>query len=63
MCDQVTMAGSVGSMNAQRLLTAANTELSDKVEDLSRELWMRTWCRVSSCNSSNCAYNALLCSP
>ena len=37
----------VGSLKAQRLLTAANVEVPDKVEHLSRELWMRVWSRVS----------------
>ena len=37
----------VGSLKAQRLLTAANIEVPDKVENLSRELWMRVWSRVS----------------
>ncbi|XP_065916501.1 glutathione S-transferase kappa 1-like [Dysidea avara] len=34
-----------GSLKAQRLLTAANLELPDKVEAISRELWMRVWSR------------------
>ena len=35
-------------MKAQRLLTAANLELPDQVETISRELWMRVWSRVSN---------------
>jgi len=35
-------------LKAQRLLTAANLELPDQVETISRELWMRVWSRVSN---------------
>ena len=38
----------VGSLKAQRLLTAANIDLPDQVENISRELWMRAWSRVSN---------------
>ncbi|XP_065918247.1 glutathione S-transferase kappa 1-like isoform X2 [Dysidea avara] len=34
-----------GTTQAQQLLTAANLELPDKVEAISRELWMRVWSR------------------
>ena len=42
-----------GSLNAQRLLTVTSEELPHKVEQLSRELWMRVWSRVSSYESDN----------
>ena len=45
-----------GSLKAQRLLTAANVEVPDKVECLSRELWMRVWSRVSVHDSNNGAH-------
>ena len=38
----------VGSLKAQRLLTAASIDLPDQVETISRELWMRAWSRVSN---------------
>ena len=50
------MTGGVGSMNAQRLLVAANADLPGKIEHISRELWMRTWSRVSSCNNNDCTH-------
>ncbi|XP_029196796.1 glutathione S-transferase kappa 1-like [Acropora muricata] len=34
-----------GSMPAQRLLTVVNNDHPEKVEELSRELWMRIWSR------------------
>ena len=37
----------VGSLKAQRLLTAANFELLDQVETISRELWMKVWSIVN----------------
>ena len=54
--DQDAMSGGVGSLRAQRLLTAASQESPDKVEHISRELWMRVWSRVSSCNHSDCTH-------
>ena len=35
-------------MPAQRLLTVVNIDQPEKVEELSRELWMRIWSRVSN---------------
>ena len=35
-------------MPAQRLLTVVNNDHPEKVEELSRELWMRIWSRVSN---------------
>merc|ERR1711973_529259 len=34
-----------GSLSAMRLLTAANISHSELVEGMSREMWMRFWCR------------------
>ena len=45
-----------GSLKAQRLLTAASVEVPDKVERLSRELWMRVWSRVSVCMTITIAH-------
>ena len=36
-----------GSLSAMRLITAASKYQPDKVENLSREFWMRIWSRVS----------------
>ena len=48
MCVCYVKLTAAGSLKAQQLLTAANVELPNKVEQLSRELWMRVWSRVSS---------------
>lgn len=39
-----------GSLKAQRLLVATELTSPDKVEVLSRQLWLRIWGRVSSCS-------------
>ena len=36
-----------GSLSAQRLLTAVKEELPHKLEEVSRQLWLRIWSRVS----------------
>lgn len=35
-----------GSLRAQRLLVATETTCPEKLEDLSRQLWMMIWSRV-----------------
>ena len=36
-----------GSLKAQRMLTAAKLTIPEHVEELSRQLWLRIWSRVS----------------
>ena len=37
-----------GSLSAQRLLTAVGDRQPEKLEELSRQLWLRVWSRVSN---------------
>ena len=48
-----------GSQKAQQLLTAAKLTVPDRVEELSRQLWLRVWSRVGE-RVCVCSYMTVL---